>query len=83
MIGLLLLLCSFFLGALLRNSAQIANTPTVRGFRGVCDTYITWLCIPTYFFSIPLGSSIWLVVNVTSFISSAILFIAGVILVRE
>lgn len=83
MIGLLLLLCSFFMGALLRNSVQITNAASPRGFGGVCDTYISWLCIPTEYFSIPLGESIWLVLNATSLLSSSALFIAGVILVRE
>lgn len=82
-IGLLLLICSFCLGVLLRNSAQVTDEPHIRGFSGDCDTYITWLCIPTYYFSIPLDGSIYLVVNATSFLSSLVLFIAGVILLRE
>ena len=83
MLGLLLLLCSFFLGALLRNSAQISSSPSPRGFSGACDTYISWLCIPTYYFTIHIGASIWLVLNATSLLSSTILFVSGVILVRE
>ncbi len=82
-IGLLLLVCSFCLGVLLRNSAQITDEQHPRGFSGVCDTYITWLCIPTYYVSIPLTGSIDLVVNMTSFLASTILFISGVIMVRE
>ena len=80
-LGLLLLICSFFMGALLRNSAELTSAQT-RGLN-VCDTRISWLCIPTYYFSIPIGTSLWLVLNTTSLLSSAILFTSGVILVRE
>lgn len=80
-IGVLLLVCSFLVGALLRNSAQITNSR--RGFGGTCDTRITWLCIPTYYFSIPIGTSLWLELNTTSLLSSAIFFVVGIVLVRE
>jgi hypothetical protein len=81
-IGLLLLLCSFFMGALLRNSAELTNTLNSRGFN-ICDTRISWLCIPTYYLPIPLEPSLWLVLNATSLLSSAILFVSGVVLLRE
>ncbi len=80
---MLLLICSFFMGALLRNSAEITNVQNSRAFSNICDTRITWLCIPTYYISIPIGASLWLVLNTTSMLSSAILFASGVILVRE
>jgi hypothetical protein len=82
-LGLILLLGSFVLGAVLRNSAQISDIEHPRGFTGDCDTYLKWLCIPTYFFSINLSGGLWLVLNLTSLISSGVLFIAGVILVRQ
>ena len=82
-IGVLLLLCSFFMGALLRNSAQITSVQNARGLGWVCDTRISWLCIPTYEFSIPIGASLWLMLNATSLLSSAILFVSGVVLLRE
>jgi len=82
-IGLILLLISFLMGALLKNSAQITSGTHPRGFSGYCDTYITWLCVPTYYLAVPLATSLWLVVNTTSFLVSLILFIAGVILVRQ
>ena len=81
-LGLLLLICSFFMGALLRNSAELTTAQNSRGFNS-CDTRISWLCIPTYYFSIPIGASLWLVLNTTSLLSSIILFTSGVILVRE
>ncbi len=82
-IGLCLLLLSFLMGAVLKNSAQIASGTQPKGFTGFCDTYITGLCIPTFYIDIPLESNIWLVINFTSFLTSLILFVAGVILVRE
>ncbi|MGD0145676.1 MAG: hypothetical protein ABSB53_02335 [Nitrososphaerales archaeon] len=81
-IGLVLLLTSFFMGALLRKSAYITNENVGR-LRGACDTYLRGLCVPTAYFSIPLGSFGSLVFNVTSFLVSAIFFILGVLLVRK
>ena len=82
-IGVLLLMCSFFMGALLRNSAEITSTQNSRAFSNVCDTRISWLCIPTFYISIPIEASLWLVLNATSLLSSIILFVSGVILLRE
>ena len=73
---------SFFMGALLRNSAFITNDPRAR-FLAVCDTYMKGLCIPTAYFSIPLGPFGLLVINVTSAMVSAIFFVLGVVLVRK
>lgn len=81
MVGLILLLTSFVMGALLRNSAYITNTSTRRF--STCDTYIRGFCIPTENFPIPIGEFGWLVINITSFSVSAILFVLGIILVRK
>ncbi len=82
-LGLALLLVSFLMGAVLKSSAQIATSPHPRGFSGACDTYLTWLCIPTYYFTIQIDASDWLVVNATSFLTSLVLFILGIKFVRE
>ena len=80
-VGLILLLASFSLGALTRNSIYITNEATFRF--SYCDTYISWLCIPTRYVTLPLGALGSLVINLTSFLSSAVLFILGIILVRN
>jgi hypothetical protein len=82
-VGLVLLMASSVMGALLRNSAQITNDPVGRVFHGVCDTYVRGLCIPTAYLSIPLGPIGSLVINATSFLVSATFFVLGVILVRK
>jgi len=81
-VGLALLVASFFMGALLRDSAYITNDPRAR-FLTTCDTYLRGLCIPTAYFSIPLGQVGLLVINVTSALVSATLFVLGVVLVRK
>lgn len=81
-VGLVLLVASFFMGALLRNSAYITNDPR-RGLLASCDTYIRGLCIPTAYFSIPLGPLGLLVINITSALVSATFFVLGVLLVRK
>ena len=81
MIGLLLLLLSFSLGLLTRNSAYITNTAPTK-FPS-CDNYGTWLCIPTLYVTIPLFFPFSLILNLTSFISSAVLFVLGILLVRS
>ena len=82
-VGLSLLLASSFMGALLRNSAQITNDPTSRMFRATCDTFVRGLCIPTAYFSIPFGPLGSLMVNMTSFAVSATFFVLGVVLIRK
>lgn len=79
-IGLLLLIISFTMGALLRKSATI-TTQYLR--QATCDTYVRGLCIPTAYFSMPLGGFGWLVINLTSFLVSVALFVLGVVLVRK
>jgi len=81
-VGLVLLVASFLMGALLRNSAYITNDPRVR-FLTACDTYLRGLCIPTAYFSIPLGPLGMFVINITSFLVSAAFFVLGVVLVRK
>jgi hypothetical protein len=80
-IGLILLIISFTLGAILRKSVNITNEAIRR--LATCDTYISWLCIPTAYFSIPVGEFGWLVINVTSLLVSVILFILGVLLLKK
>jgi len=82
LIGLALLATSFFMGALLRNSAYITNDPSTR-FLAACDTYVRGLCIPTAYFSVPLGPIGLLVINMTSALVSATFFVLGVVLVRK
>ncbi len=83
MLGLALLLVSFCMGALLRNTAQFVNGH--RFYEAACDDYITGVCIPTAYiqFPIPFLPGTILDLNVTSFAASASLFVIGVILVRE
>ena len=82
LVGLVLLVTSFFISALLRNSAYITNDPRGR-FLTACDTYMKGLCIPTAYFSIPLGPLALLVINITSALVSATFFVLGVLLVRK
>jgi len=81
-VGLVLLVASSVMGALLRNAAYITNDGT-RRYLAVCDTYLRGLCIPTTYLSIPLGLVGSLVINVTSFLVSATFFVLGVLLVRK
>lgn len=81
-IGLAFLLASFFMGALLRNSAYITNDPGGR-LLTACDTYLRGFCIPTAYFSFPLGPLGLLVINITSTLVSATFFILGVLFVRK
>ena len=82
LVGLALLVSSFLMGALLRDSAYITNDPRAR-FHATCDTYVKGLCIPTAYLSIPLGPVGLLVINVTSILVSATFFVLGVVLVRS
>jgi len=82
LVGLGLLVSSFFMGALLRNSAYITNDLSSR-FLATCDTYVRGLCIPTAYFSIPMGPIGQLVINITSTLVSATFFVLGVVLVRK
>ena len=81
-VGLVLLVASFFMGALLRNSAYITNDPR-RRFLTACDTYLRGFCIPTAYFSFPMGPFGLLVINITSALVSATFFVLGVLLVRK
>ena len=79
--GLVILILSFALGIITRNSAYITDQP-VRVLP-LCDTYISWLCIPTAYVTVPLGPLGLLVVNLTSSLSTIVLFVLGVVLVRK
>jgi hypothetical protein len=78
--GLVLLGASSLSGALLRNAAYLTNYSAGRA-HPACDTYPAGLCIPTAYFSIPLGQLGSLVINSTSFLVSASLFVLGVLFV--
>ena len=79
-IGLVLLLAPSFVGALTRQSASLTDHLQKR--YPACDTYIRELCIPTLYLPIPIGAG-WLVINLTSFLLSACLFLAGFFLVKK
>lgn len=80
-IGLILLIISFSMGALLRNSTYLVNGERIRLV--TCDDYIASVCIPTAYLSITLPMLGDFIINVTSFSISLVLFVAGVILVRR
>jgi hypothetical protein len=79
-IGLILLLSPYVVGVITRQSASINNTIPKR-FPS-CDSFIHGLCIPTMYIPIPLGVG-FLVINLTSFLLSASLFLAGFFLVKR
>ena len=79
-IGLILLLSPYVVGALTRQSASI--TDHLQKKYPTCDTFIHGLCIPTFYLPIPFGVG-YLVINLTSFLLSASLFLAGFFLVKK
>jgi hypothetical protein len=79
-IGLILLLSPYVVGVMTRQSASF-NDQIPRRFPA-CDSFIHGLCIPTMYVPIPLGVG-FLVINLTSFLLSASLFITGFILVKK
>ena len=79
-IGLVLLLSPYVVGVLTRQSASISDQ-IPRRFPA-CDSFIHGLCIPTMYVPIPLGVG-YLVINLTSFLLSATLFITGFLLVKK
>jgi len=80
-IGLILLILSFCVGLISRNSAYVTNAPPAAFPK--CDNYGNWTCIPTIYLSIPLPYSFRLIINLTSSVVLCFLFILGVILVRN
>ena len=78
--GLILLLSPYAVGVLTRQSASISDQ-IPRRFPA-CDSFIHELCIPTMYVPIPLGVG-YLVLNLTSFLLSASLFITGFFLVKK
>jgi hypothetical protein len=79
-IGFILLLSPYVIGVITRQSASINNTIPKR-FPS-CDSFIHGLCIPTMYIPIPLGVG-FLVINLTSFLLSASLFLIGFFLVKK
>ena len=79
-VGLILLLSPYAVGILTRQSASLNNQIPKRF--PVCDSFIHGLCIPTMYIPIPLGVG-FLVINLTSFLLSATLFLAGFFLVKK
>jgi len=60
-------------GTLLRDAATMASR-AIQQSRAACGTYLTGLCMPIAFLSVPLGPVGSLVINSTSFLISASLF---------
>ncbi|MGC1708995.1 MAG: hypothetical protein WA799_04240 [Nitrosotalea sp.] len=79
-IGLVLLLSPYVVGVITRQSASLDDKLPKRF--PACDTFIHGLCIPTLYVPIPLGLG-FLVINLTSFLISASLFIIGFFLVKK
>ncbi|GEM_PF-518741 len=78
--GFFLLLSPYAVGVITRQSASLSNQ-IPRRFPA-CDTFIHGLCIPTAYLPIPVGIG-YLVLNLTSFMLSASLFLAGFFLVKK
>ncbi|MDE1830413.1 MAG: hypothetical protein KGI25_08830 [Thaumarchaeota archaeon] len=79
-LGLILLLSPYVIGVITRQSASISDT-IPRRFP-TCDSFIHGFCIPTLYVPIPLGVG-YLVLNLTSFLLSATLFLVGFFLVKR
>jgi len=79
-IGFILLLSPYIVGVITRQSASIDNTLPKRF--PTCDSFIHGFCIPTMYIPIPLGVG-FLVINLTSFLLSASLFLAGYFIVKK
>jgi len=79
-IGFILLLSPYVVGVITRQSASISNQIPKRF--PACDSFIHGLCIPTMYIPIPLGVG-FLVINLTSFLLSASLFLVGFFLVKK
>jgi hypothetical protein len=79
-IGLILLLSPYAVGVLTRQSASISDQIPKRF--PACDSFIHGLCIPTMYIPVPLGVG-FLVINLTSFLLSASLFITGFFIVKK
>ena len=79
-LGLVLLLSPYVVGVLTRQSASISDQLPKRF--PACDSFIHGFCIPTMYIPIPLGVG-YLVINLTSFLLSASLFLTGFFLVKK
>lgn len=80
-LGLVLLLSPYVIGALTRQSTSISNV--LQKHYPTCDTFIHGFCIPTLYVPISLLGVGYLVINLTSFLLSATLFLAGFFLVKK
>lgn len=81
MVGLILLVAAFLMGAVLNKPTRLTSAAP-QSFPA-CDDSISVVCIPTAYVTISLGFLGNFILNVTSAVVSATLFILGVILVRE
>ncbi|WP_166391756.1 hypothetical protein [Candidatus Nitrosotalea sp. TS] len=79
-LGLVFLLSPYVVGVITRQSASLDGTLPKKF--PACDTFIHGLCIPTLYVPIPLGVA-FLVINLTSFLISASLFLTGFFLVKR
>jgi hypothetical protein len=79
-IGFILLLSPYIVGVITRQSASIDNTLPKRF--PACDSFIHGFCIPTIYIPVPLGVG-FLVINLTSFLLSASLFLTGYFVVKK
>ncbi len=80
-LGLVLLLSPYVIGALTRQSTSITNVLQKR--YPTCDTFIHGFCIPTLYVPISILGLGYLVINLTSFLLSATLFLIGFFLVKK
>lgn len=79
-LGLVFLLSPYVVGVITRQSASLDGTLPKRF--PACDTFIHGFCIPTLYVPIPVGVG-FLVINLTSFLISASLFLTGFFLVKR
>ncbi|MGI0046828.1 MAG: hypothetical protein ACREBB_06540 [Nitrosotalea sp.] len=80
-LGLVLLLSPYIIGAVTRQSTSVTNV--LQKHYPTCDSFIHGLCIPTMYVPIPLVGIGYLVINMTSFLLSASLFLIGFFLVKK
>ncbi|MGI0045998.1 MAG: hypothetical protein ACREBB_02255 [Nitrosotalea sp.] len=80
-IGFVLLLTPYIIGAVTHQSTSITNVLQKR--YPTCDSFIHGFCIPTTYVPIPLAGIGYLVLNLTSFLLSASRFLIGFFLVKK
>jgi hypothetical protein len=79
-LGLVFLLAPYVMGAITRQAAAMEDKLPKKF--PACDSYIHGLCIPTLYVPIPLGVG-FLVINLTSLLITASLFLTGFFLVKR